>query len=162
MARLDRLGPAKEIIQIGAVIGSEFSYELLQAVHPIAEASLQQALSRWPTRNCFTFAASPPMRPTSSSTLSFAMRPTKRCSRAAARSCILSSLAPSMRSSRPLKETHPEVLARHWTEAGEIESAITEWTRAGKAARSATLSKRHCKSYQRAVSLITLFPVGRT
>ena len=30
MARLDRLGPAKEVIQIGAVIGSEFSYELLQ------------------------------------------------------------------------------------------------------------------------------------
>src|SRR5262249_39435495 len=35
MARLDRLGPAKEILQIGAVIGSEFSYELLHAVHPI-------------------------------------------------------------------------------------------------------------------------------
>ena len=39
MARLDRLGPAKEIIQIGAVIGGEFSYELLHAVHPIAEAN---------------------------------------------------------------------------------------------------------------------------
>src|SRR6202165_5767250 len=44
MARLDRLGPAKEIIQIGAVIGSEFSYELLHAVHPIGEAELQTAL----------------------------------------------------------------------------------------------------------------------
>src|ERR1700682_1848591 len=46
MARLDRLGPAKEVIQIGAVIGSEFSYELLHAVHPIATADLQVALSR--------------------------------------------------------------------------------------------------------------------
>ena len=46
MARLDRLGPAKEVVQIGAVIGSEFSYELLQTVHPIAEADLQHALSR--------------------------------------------------------------------------------------------------------------------
>jgi class 3 adenylate cyclase len=44
MARLDRLGPAKEIIQIGAVIGSEFSYELLHAVHPVAEEILQRAL----------------------------------------------------------------------------------------------------------------------
>jgi predicted ATPase len=44
MARLDRLGPAKEILQIGAVIGSEFSYELLQAVHPIPKAALQRAL----------------------------------------------------------------------------------------------------------------------
>jgi predicted ATPase len=44
MARLDRLGPAKEVIQVGAVIGSEFSYELLRAVHPIEEAELQAAL----------------------------------------------------------------------------------------------------------------------
>src|SRR4029077_10349939 len=44
MARLDRLGPAKEVIQVGAVIGSEFSYELLHAVHPIAEEELQRAL----------------------------------------------------------------------------------------------------------------------
>ena len=42
MARLDRLGPAKEVIQVGAVIGSEFSYELLHAVHPIAEEDLQR------------------------------------------------------------------------------------------------------------------------
>ena len=34
MARLDRLGPAKEVAQLGAVIGREFSYELLHAVHP--------------------------------------------------------------------------------------------------------------------------------
>ena len=44
MARLDRLGAAKEVIQVGAVIGGEFSYELLHAVHPIAEADLQRAL----------------------------------------------------------------------------------------------------------------------
>jgi class 3 adenylate cyclase len=44
MARLDRLGPAKEVIQIGAIVGSDFSYELLHAVHPIAEEDLQRAL----------------------------------------------------------------------------------------------------------------------
>ena len=46
MARLDRLGPAKEVAQVGAVIGSEFSYELLHAVHPLAEEDLQRALRR--------------------------------------------------------------------------------------------------------------------
>src|ERR1700736_2853160 len=44
MARLDRLGPAKELIQVGAVIGSEFSYELIHAVYPIGEEELQRAL----------------------------------------------------------------------------------------------------------------------
>jgi len=44
MARLDRLGAAKEVAQVGAVVAGEFSYELLRAVHPIAEDDLQQAL----------------------------------------------------------------------------------------------------------------------
>ena len=35
MARLDRVGPAKEVIQVGAVIGGEFTYELLSAVHSL-------------------------------------------------------------------------------------------------------------------------------
>src|SRR5262249_36064418 len=46
MARLDRLGPAKEIAQIGAVLGREFSYELLQAVALVEEASLQPTLAK--------------------------------------------------------------------------------------------------------------------
>src|SRR5262249_29965920 len=45
MARLDRLGPAKEIAQLGATIGREFSYELLQAVAP-DDARLRQALAQ--------------------------------------------------------------------------------------------------------------------
>ena len=44
MARLDRLGPAKEVLQIGAVIGNEFSYELLHAVHPMEEQNLEATL----------------------------------------------------------------------------------------------------------------------
>jgi predicted ATPase len=44
MARLDRLGPAREVIQIGAVLGSDFSYALLHAIHPIPEPELQGAL----------------------------------------------------------------------------------------------------------------------
>ena len=44
MARMDRLGPAKEILQIGAVIGSEFSYKLLSAVRPSSEQDLLNAL----------------------------------------------------------------------------------------------------------------------
>src|SRR5262249_54419683 len=46
MARLDRLGPAKGVIQVGEVLGTEFSYELLQAVHPITEQALEDALRR--------------------------------------------------------------------------------------------------------------------
>jgi predicted ATPase len=46
MARLDRLGPAKEIAQIGAVIGREFSHALLAAVADRSEADVSSALDR--------------------------------------------------------------------------------------------------------------------
>ena len=46
MARLDRLGPAKEVAQIASVIGREFSYELLHAVSEIPEDDLQAALAK--------------------------------------------------------------------------------------------------------------------
>ena len=42
MARPDRLGSAKEVLQIGAVIGGEFSNQLLNAVHPTSEEALQR------------------------------------------------------------------------------------------------------------------------
>ena len=46
MARLDRLAPVKEIAQIGAAIGREFSYRLLEAVSPIQGLALQDALGQ--------------------------------------------------------------------------------------------------------------------
>ena len=46
MARLDRLGSAKQVAQLGAVVGREFAYEVLQAVAPMEEAMLQQGLAQ--------------------------------------------------------------------------------------------------------------------
>ena len=46
MARLDRLGPAKEVAQVGAAIGREFSHALLAAVTHKTEAELQSAVDR--------------------------------------------------------------------------------------------------------------------
>ncbi|HEX4211091.1 MAG TPA: hypothetical protein VHY56_11895, partial [Candidatus Binataceae bacterium] len=57
-----------------------------------------------------------------------------------------------------LKENHPEVLARHWTEAGEIEPAVAEWTRAGKSAESRNAFPEARESYQQAMTLLKLLP----
>jgi predicted ATPase len=46
MARLDPLGPAKDVAQVAAVIGREFSYKLLRAVHPLPDSDLQSALTK--------------------------------------------------------------------------------------------------------------------
>ena len=46
MARLDRLVPLKEVAQLGATIGREFSYGLIRAISPMNDKSLQSALER--------------------------------------------------------------------------------------------------------------------
>ena len=67
-ARLDRLGPAKEVAQVAAVIGRESSFKLLQAVGSIDEPELQSALDKLVDAELMYGAASPPKQPTSSST----------------------------------------------------------------------------------------------
>jgi len=134
MARLDHLGPAKAVIQVGAVIGNEFSYELLHAVHPTTDEELQAALRTLTDAELLYVRG---IAPDASYQFKHALI------RDAAYEALLKSrhkelhrqLAVTIDEKFPaLKEAHPEVLARHWTEAGETERAISEWERASDAA----------------------------
>jgi class 3 adenylate cyclase/tetratricopeptide (TPR) repeat protein len=156
MARLDRLGPAKEVIQIGAVIGSEFSYELLHAVHPLGAEELRSAL-----RNA-TDAELVYVR-------GIAPEATYQFKHALIRDAAYETLLKSRRKELHgqvartisdkfpvLKEAHPEVVAHHWAEAGETVQAIAEWTRAGKAAESHHAFREAQQSYEQALALLSL------
>ena len=79
MARLDRLGPAKEVAQIGAAIGREFSHALLAAVVRKPEAELQSALDRLIEAGLLFRQGSRRTRPICSSTRSCRMRHMARC-----------------------------------------------------------------------------------
>ena len=79
MARLDRLGPAKEVAQIGAAIGREFSHALLAAVMRKPEAELGSALDRLIQLVCCSGRACRRTRPTCSSTPWCRTRPMARC-----------------------------------------------------------------------------------
>ena len=159
MARLDRLGPAKEVIQIGAVIGGEFSYELLRAVHPMAEPELQAALRKLTDAELLYVRG-------------IALDATYQFKHALIRDAAYEALLKSRRRELhrevaatidgkfpTLKEVHPELLARHWAEAGEPDHAITEWQRAGKAAAAGSAFTEARESYQQALAL--LGPVAR-
>jgi predicted ATPase len=124
MARLDRLGPAKEVLQVGAVIGGEFSYELLHAVHPIAEEDLQLALRNLAEAELLYVHGIAP-------------EATYQFKHALIRDAAYEALLKRRRKDlhrllartineqfTTLTETQPEVLARHWTQAGETEPAI--------------------------------------
>jgi class 3 adenylate cyclase/tetratricopeptide (TPR) repeat protein len=158
MARLDRLGPAKEVIQVGAVIGSEFSYELLSAVHPLAEEDLQRSLHALADAELLYVRGLAP-------------EATYQFKHALIRDAAYEALLKSRRKElhrlvartideqfTALKEAHPEVLARHWTEAGETEPAIAQWSTAGKAAEARNAFREALENYQQAVKLLNLLP----
>ena len=158
MARLDRLGAAKEIIQVGAVIGSDFSYELLHAVHPIPEADLQSALRSLTDAELLYVRGIAP-------------EAIYQFKHALIRDAAYEALLKSRRKELHLivartidkqfptfKETHPEVLARHWTEAGETEIAIQYLQLAGERAAARGAMLEAVRQYDHALNLLGELP----
>jgi len=110
-ARLDRLAPVKEIAQIGAAIGREFSYPLLRAVAGRDEPALCAALAQLEEAELCSAPARRPTRATPSSTRWSRTPPTRPCSGAGGRSCTGRSPMPcaasSPRSRRPSRNSSP-------------------------------------------------------
>ena len=123
MARLDRLGPAKEVAQIGAAIGREFSRALLAAVVRKPEEELNSALDRLLAAGLLFRQGVPPdtsylfkhalVQDAAHGTL---LREPRRALHARIAETLESQFA-------DIAERHPELLARHCTEAGLIEKA---------------------------------------
>jgi predicted ATPase len=158
MARLDRLGSAKEVLQLGSVIGGEFSYELLHAVHPGSEQELESELRKLTDADLLYFRGVAP-----ETTYQFK----HALIRDAAYEALLKSrckelhrlVARAINEKSPdIKEAHPEVLARHWTEAGVAEPAIAEWSRAGKTAERRNAFHEAQESFQQALELLNQLP----
>ena len=131
MARLDRLGPAKDIAQIGAAISREFSHALLAAVAREPNVEMQSALDRLMAAGLLFRQGVPPhasylfkhalVQDAAYGTL---LREPRR----ALHACIAAVLENEF---AEIAENQPEVLARHCTEAGLIERAAALWGKAG-------------------------------
>ena len=132
MARLDRLGPAKEVAQIGAAVGREFSHALLQAVVRKPETELRSALDRLVAAGLLFQQGVPPhatylfkhalVQDAAYGTL---LREPRRALHARIVETLENDFA-------EIAETRPELLARHATEAGQIEKSALLWGRAGQ------------------------------
>jgi class 3 adenylate cyclase/predicted ATPase len=131
-ARLDRLGPAREVAQIGAVIGRGFSYALLRAVAGMEDATLQTALERLAEADILLVQGLPPDSD-------------YRFKHALIQDAAYESLLKSRRqllhrrAAEALSDNvtvaaaaEPELLAHHFTQAGRTEAAIEWWGKAGQ------------------------------
>jgi class 3 adenylate cyclase/predicted ATPase len=134
MARLDRLGSAKEIAQVGAVIGGEVSYDVLRAAAPVGESMLQQGLRQLVAAELLYQRGVPPQ-----STYLFkhalvqdtAYQSLLKSTRQHLHSKIAQVLEERFSET---KDTQPELLAHHYTEAGLLTEALPYWQRAGERA----------------------------
>ena len=141
MARLDRLGPAKEVAQIGAAIGRQFSHALLSSVVRQPDAELESALDRLVAAGLLFRQGAPPdatylfkhalVQDTAYGTL-------LRNQRQELHARIAKVLEQEFQG---IIGTQPETLAHHYSQAGLVDLAIEFWGRAG--ARSADRSAHH-------------------
>ena len=158
MARLDRLGPAKEVAQIGAAIGREFSHALLAAVARKPEAELASALDRLIVAGLLFRQGVPPH-----ATYLFkhalvqdaAYGTLLREPRRALHARIAETLE---RQFTEIAENQPELLARHCTEAGQIEQAAGFWGKAGQWSLEHSALKEAAERLTRALALVASLP----
>ncbi len=158
MARLDRLGAAKEVTQIGAAIGREFTHALLAAVVRKPEQEVEAVLDRIVRAGLLLRQGVPPhasylfkhalIQDAAYSTL---LREPKRA--------LHTRVAETLERDFPeIAENQPEILAHHFTEAGLIEKAASLWGKAGQrsAARSALVEA--AAQFTRALDQIATLP----
>ena len=158
MARLDRLGPAKEVTQIGAAIGREFSYPLLAAVVGRPEREVQSSLDRVVAAGLLFQQGLPPhgtylfkhalVQDAAYGTL---LRQPRRALHARIAEALEGQFA-------DIVESQPELLARHCTEAGQIERAVPMWVQAGSNAARTSASTEALRHFNKALDLVRSMP----
>ena len=154
MARLDRLASLKDVAQIGAAIGREFSYELLTAVAGRSKADLQLALDQLVAAGLIFRRGTPP-------------RVSLQFKHALVQDAAYATLLRSRRQelhariARVLEEafpetveTQPELLAHHYTQAGLTEQAIDYWQRAGERALERSANREAYRHFGQGIELI--------
>jgi hypothetical protein len=159
IARFDRLGPAaKEVAQIGAVLGREFGYELIEQVAQRPAAELRAGLDRLAEAELLFCRGVPPeasylfkhalVQDAAYGTL---LRARRRELHARVAAVLAQHFA-------DLNERQPELLAHHLTGAGEAEQAMAQWLRAGRRAAVRSAHIEAIAYFSRGLGLLATLP----
>ncbi len=158
MARLDRLGPVKALVQLGATLGRSFSYPLLQAVSLLDESTLRQALKRLVEAELLYQQGTPPQ---ATYTFKHAL-----IQEAAYHSLLKSTRQRYHQQIASILESQfsamivaqPELVAYHYTEAGLHEKAIAYWQQAGQRSVERSANKEAIVHFTKALELLNTLP----
>jgi predicted ATPase len=158
MARLDRLGPAKEVAQIGSAIGREFSHALLASVARKPEAELGSALDRLVQAGLLSRQGVPPQASylfkhalVQDAAYGTLLREPRRGLHARIAETLESQFAETA-------ESQPDIVALHCTEAGLIEKAAGLWGKAGQRSLAHSALVEAAAQLTRALDQIATLP----
>jgi predicted ATPase/class 3 adenylate cyclase len=157
-ARLDRLAPVREIAQLGAVLGREFSYELIRAVAPFGDAMLMDGLAQLVEAELLYQRGALPRAEFSfkhalvRDTAYQSMLKTKR---AQAHTDVAQVLEGQF---AEIAEAQPEIVAHHYTEGGAFSQAIDLWLRAGQKAAQRSAYLEAASHLRRGLALLEALP----
>jgi class 3 adenylate cyclase/predicted ATPase len=158
MARLDRLATVKALAQLGATLGHEFPYALLQAISPWDEGTVQQGLHQLVDAELLYQRGLPPQA-------------TYVFKHALIQDAAYQSLLKSTRQQYHQRiaqvlvdrfpetaATQPELVAHHYTEAGLPEQAIPYWKQAGEIARQRSALQEAATHLRQGLALLSVLP----
>jgi class 3 adenylate cyclase/predicted ATPase len=158
LARLDRLGEAKEVAQLAAALGREFSYELLAAVAPWEEPVLRAALARLVEAELLYQRG---LQPEVTYTFKHALiqEAAYQSQLKSRRQQVHRRIAEVLAARLPeTAATQPELLAHHYTEAGLAAEALPCWYRAGRQAVERSAYVEGISHLGRGVALVPGLP----
>jgi class 3 adenylate cyclase/predicted ATPase len=158
MARLDRLGPAKEVAQVAAVLGREFPYELLAAAAAEDGTSLERGLERLVSAELLYQRGEPP---DAAYTFKHALIQEAACQSLlkGTRRAWHARIARVLEESFPaLVAAEPGLVARHCEEGGLREEAIAWYQRAAERAMARSASAEAVRQLKRAIELLHTLP----
>jgi class 3 adenylate cyclase/tetratricopeptide (TPR) repeat protein len=160
LARLDRLAPVREVAQIGAALGRQFSHELIAAVAPMPPAQLDDALAQLVGAELIYRRGTPP---DAEYTFKHALV------QDAAYSTLLRSRRQQLHARiaatfedrfKEIVAVQPELLAHHCTEAGLTEQAVAYWLAAGRQASARSAGPEALALLRRGLALVPALPDG--
>ncbi len=158
MARLDRLAAVKALAQLGATLGREFSYELLQAVSPWNEGTLQRGLHQLVEAE-FLYQQGLPPQATYLFKHALIQEAAYQSLLKSTRQQYHQHIAQVLEERFPaLVDTQPELLAQHCTEAGQSVRAIVYWQRAGERALQRSANLEAISHLRRGLQVLTTLP----
>ena len=159
-ARLDQLPAAKQVAQVGAVIGREFPHDLLMAISSLPEQILEQGLEDLVATGLAVRRGTPP-------NTTYAFR--HALLRDAAYGMLLrgpkrelhARIAAVLEERFPdIIEQHPAVLAQHCTQAGMAERAIAYWIKAGRKSIARSATSEAAAQFRHGFDLLPELPDG--